>query len=73
MKTMQEADYLSPLYLYMVDDAMILYDADGFFRKILDRLSAGLKRLGSRKISIGRKWYWDLKPDIKHGEVVVIE
>lgn len=73
LKTVHEAEQLSPLYLDMVEDAVILYDLEGFFRKVLDRLSVGLRRLGARRVSIGTKWYWDLRPGSDHMEDVVIE
>jgi len=73
LKTVEEAKFLTPLYLDMVDDAVILYDADGFFKSILNNLRANLKKQGARRIYIGKKWYWDLKPGLKHGEVVTIE
>ncbi len=73
IKTADEAKFLTPLYLDMVEDAIILYDTDDFFKNILDKLRGSLKKLGARRISIGKKWYWDLKPGLKYGEVVFIE
>ncbi len=37
----------------MVEDAAIVYDKDGFFEKILMRLSEKLKKLGAKRIYIG--------------------
>lgn len=73
LKTSEEAKFLSPLYLDMVDDAIILFDKDDFFRSILDRLKSQLKKLGAIKKTIGNKWYWDLKPDYKFGDDITIE
>lgn len=73
IKTVDEAKFLTPLYLDMVEDAIILHDTEDFFKNILDKLKGSLKKQGARKISIGKKWYWDLKPGLKYGEVVVIE
>ena len=73
MKTMDEAKFLTPLYLDMVGDAVILYDAGDFFKKILDKLRTSLKKQGAKRVSVGKKWYWDLKPGLRYGEVVVIE
>ncbi len=73
LKTVEEAGFLTPLYLDMVEDAVILYDERRFFRNILDRLREILKKQGARRVFIGKKWYWDLKPGLKHGEVVIIE
>ncbi len=73
LKTVPEAKFLTPLYLDMVEDAVILYDKKDFFRNILGKLKTGLEEHGAKRISIGKKWYWDLKPGLKCGEVVVIE
>lgn len=69
----EEASKIRPIYLDMVEDAVILYDRGGFFRGVLERLKRRLKELGARREWIGNKWYWILKPDIKFGEVVEIE
>ncbi|MBI5043781.1 MAG: nucleotidyltransferase domain-containing protein [Nitrospirae bacterium] len=71
-KTPEEAQRGSPLFLDMVDDAKILYDKDGFFAAVLERLRNRLKELGSKRIWKGNAWYWDLKPDYKPGEVFEI-
>lgn len=73
IRTPEEISKLPPILLDMVDDAVIVYDRDEFFKKVLDRLRAELKRLGSRRIKIGNRWYWDLKPDCRFGEVIRIE
>ncbi len=73
LKTIEEAKFLTPLYLDMVEDAVILYDKEEFFRNILDKLRKSLEKQGAKRVFIGKKWYWDLKPGMKHGEVVVIE
>ncbi len=73
LKTVEEANFLTPLYLDMVEDAVILYDEEDFFKNILYILRANLKKHRAKRVSIGKKWYWDLKPDLKYGEVVVIE
>lgn len=69
----EEASKIRPIYLDMVEDAIILYDKEGFFGNILERLKRRLKELGARREWIGNKWYWILKPNIKFGEVVEIE
>ena len=51
----------------------MLYDKDMFFETILERLRKMLKELGAKRIWVGDKWYWMLKPDIRFGEVVEIE
>jgi predicted nucleotidyltransferase len=73
LKTIEEAKHISPLYLDMVEDAIIMYDVGGFFRGVLERLKEGLRKLGARRVMVGSRWYWDLKPTFKHGEEIVIE
>ncbi|MEM2990842.1 MAG: nucleotidyltransferase domain-containing protein [Halobacteria archaeon] len=73
IKTPEEAMRISPLYLDMVEDAVILYDRDGFFKNILERVRNRLRELGSRRIELGKRWYWILKPDYRFGEVIKIE
>jgi hypothetical protein len=72
LKTPGEAAGLRPLYLDLVEDAVILYDRGGFFAGVLARLRASLDRLGARRLSRGHLRYWDLKPDYKPGEVFTI-
>lgn len=73
MKTKEEAKKFSPLYLDMVEDAKILFDRQNFFGEILRNLRYKMKELKSKRIWIGKKWYWDLKPDYKFGEEINIE
>lgn len=73
MKTREEAKRLSPLYLDMVDDAVILFDRGGFFKGVLDNLRKKLKEFGARRVKLGRRWYWILKDRYVFGEVITIE
>ncbi len=73
LKTRDEAKKISPLYLDMTEDAVIVYDKDSFFENILLRLREELSKLGSERVWLGRKWYWLLKKDSKAGEVINIE
>lgn len=68
-KTPEEAARLSPLFLDMVDDAVLLHDRGGFFAGVLQRLRGRMAELGSRRVWRGSAWYWDLKPDYRPGEV----
>jgi hypothetical protein len=54
----------------MVDDARLVRDRDGFFAGVLDRLRGRLRELGARRVWRGTRWYWDLKPDRRPGEVI---
>jgi len=73
MKTPEEASHISPLYLDMVYDAVILFDRGGFFTSILEKLKKRLDELGAERVFIGRRWYWKLKKDYRFGEVIEIE
>jgi len=70
IKSPEEAEKGSPLFLDMVEDAKMLFDRDGFFAAVLERLRKRLKELGSKRIWQGNAWYWDLKPDYKPGDVI---
>jgi len=70
LKTREEAMRVSPIYLDMVEDAIIVYDKEGFFEGILRRLRKKLKELGAERVWVGKKWYWRLKKDYKFGEVI---
>lgn len=69
LKSRAEASRNARLYLDMTLDCVILHDKNGFFESVLDRLRARLKELNAKRIHLGKKWYWDLKPDYKPGEV----
>ena len=68
LKTPEEASHIVPLYLDLVEDAVLLLDRKGFFQNILSQVRDGLAKLGARRISSGRIRYWDLKPDVEPGE-----
>lgn len=68
LKTRKEAERVIPLYLDMVEDAIIPYDKGDFFRHLLSNLRQRLETLGARRLQMGRVRYWDLKPDLKPGE-----
>ncbi len=68
-KTPEEAKQGSPLFLDLIEDAVILFDRDQFFAGILERLRKRLQELGARRVWRGDWWYWDLKPDYKPGEI----
>jgi len=70
IKSPEEAEKGSPLFLDMVEDAKMLLDRDGFFGAVLERLRKRLKELGSKRIWQGNAWYWDLKPDYKPGDII---
>jgi uncharacterized protein len=68
-KTPDEVNRGSLLFLDMIDDGKILYDREGFWQAFLCGFQERLRNLGARKIFQGDRWYWDLKPDYKAGEI----
>ena len=68
----EEASRTVPLYFDMVEDGIILYD-DGTMQHKLEEVRERMRVLGSRRIVLDDgSWYWDLKPDLKPGEVFEI-
>lgn len=73
VKTREEAEYHSPLYLDMVEDAKLLYDRDGFFAGVLEDVRQKLQANRARRVYLkGGGWYWDLKPGARFGERIEI-
>ncbi len=73
IKTRDEARYRSPLYLDMVEDAVLILDRERFFEEVLAGMRSRMRELGSRRVHLpDGSWYWDLKPDFRWGEVVEI-
>lgn len=53
--------------------SFVLYDKDNFFAKRLNAVEKRLRELGSKRIRLeDGTWYWDLKPDLKSGEVFTL-
>lgn len=70
IKTEAEARRTHLLYLDMTEEAVLLFDREGFFEGVLAGLRQRLKELGSVRRRLGNVRYWDLKPDFKPGEVI---
>lgn len=71
--TPEEVKENPPLLLDVITDGIILYDKDDFMKNHLKTLERKLEKLGAKKFFLKTgKWYWDLKPDYKLGEVVEI-
>jgi predicted nucleotidyltransferase len=68
IKSEEEARHTRLLYLDMTEDAILLYDREGFFEAILAGLRRRMAKLGSVRRRLGKVRYWDLKPDFKPGE-----
>lgn len=69
IRTRDEAEGFSVLYLDMTVHVRIIVDRDDFLRRRLDRMRAELQRLGAERRTLGDRWYWVLKKDYRPGEV----
>jgi hypothetical protein len=66
-----EAKQNRNIFLDMIDDSIILYDTNDFFKNRLSELKNRLVQLGSKKVILDDStWYWNLKPDIEAGEII---
>jgi uncharacterized protein len=72
IKSPHEVRMGSPLFLDMTEDAVILFDRDGFFKSEMTAFKKRLDKLGAKRIWRGDSWFWDLKPDYKTGEIFEI-
>lgn len=71
--TPSEVERNPPILLDILTDGIILHDRDGFIKNHLAKLERKLRALKARRVQLpSGKWYWDLKPDYKLGEVVEI-
>lgn len=71
VRTPEQAQRVKPYYLGMLSGHVLLFDRDGFFAGVLERLRGRLAELGSRRyVDEDGYEYWDLKPDWKPGDVV---
>jgi predicted nucleotidyltransferase len=69
IKTKEEVKRGSPLFLDMIEDGLLLYDRDGFFRSFLEGFAQRLEALGALRVRKGNSWYWVLKGDYRGNEV----
>jgi len=69
----KEASESRYIFLDVVEEGIIIYDKDDFFKKRLERIGKRLKELGSKRIFCkDNSWYWILVPDLRLGEVFEI-
>lgn len=65
----EEASESRYIFLDIVNDGIILYDMNDFFKKRLEKLRKRLNELDSRKIFRNDgSWYWILAPNLRFGE-----
>lgn len=62
VKSKDNCDMLSPIYLDMTENSNTLYDPEGVIKRLLERTHAWIKRHGSYKVQKGNLWYWILDP-----------
>ena len=72
IKSVEEASAGSPLFLDMTEDSIILYDRDMFFKNLMDALKKRLGELGAKRVFRANAFFWDLKPDYKPKENIII-
>jgi len=70
LKTPDELQAGSPLYLDMTLWRIVLHDRDGVLEEYLAALAGRMAQLGSRRIETKGGAYWDYKPSMMPGEVV---
>lgn len=71
--SMEEAEENHYVFLDMIEDSIVLYDKDDYFKKRLSLLRERLSFLGSRKILLeDGTWYWNIKPDLQAGEEFIL-
>lgn len=68
LKTPEEVERGSPLFLDMTEEVVILIDRKDYLGGYLDRLRSRLAALGARRIRKGGGYYWLLKPDYRPGD-----
>lgn len=61
------------LLLDICDHGIVLFDPREVLTRKLASLSLRLRELGSRRMELADgSWYWDLKPDLRPGEVITL-
>lgn len=63
--TPHEASRFRPLYLDMLEDAVILYDRDSFLASVFAELRKRILQQGGERIWLDKeRWYWKIDPRI---------
>lgn len=69
----EELDARPVILLDLSVNATILYDPDDVLGGVLRGIRARLEVAGSKRVATaGGGWYWDLKPDFRPGQEVVV-
>jgi hypothetical protein len=67
-----EAECPRLFYLDIAEDGMLLHDRGGFFAGIVEKVRERIRELGATRLRWGKVRFWDLKPDLRPGEVFEI-
>ncbi len=71
--TPQESRAFRLLFLDIIHEGRMLFDRDAYFSSLAVAFKIRLKKLGARRVVMDdQRWYWELKPDIKFGERLVL-
>lgn len=71
--TPYEVEKNPSILLDIVMDGIMLYDVDDFIVNKMKSMRKKLEKMGSKRIFLDdKRYYWDLKPDYKLGEIVEI-
>lgn len=68
----EEAEKYRPICLDMVIYAVIVFNRNDFFKKVLDEIAEKLKTLSTERKRVGKLWSWVLKKEYRPGEVIEI-
>src|SRR4029450_4724150 len=71
-KTPDEVGRGSLLFLDMIEDGRVLFDPSGFWNEYMKEFQRRLHRVGAGKVGQGARWYGDLEPDYRPGDVFEI-
>jgi uncharacterized protein (DUF927 family) len=71
-KIFKEVKTGSFLFLDMIEDAIIYYDRNEFFRNYLNTLKEKLKKNGAKKVYKKGGYYWVIKEDFNIEEGIEI-
>lgn len=68
------AQVFQPMYLDMLLHRAVLYDKEGFFERLLQKLQKELRGLGAVRVEYADgAWCWVLKRDLAPGELITID
>lgn len=73
LMTLEEIRKNPLILLDIMEEGIILFEQDKCFTRLLKKMKAKTKKLGSRKMNLpDGSWYWELKPTWKPGELIEV-